>query len=426
MLRILLLSDIHFIAMADEMDDYYDERTLFLQDLKDCHKAKGDFDHVFVCGDIAWHGKKDEYDKALTFFNQISSIINCPIEQFYVVPGNHDKDWSLESKLSDIMHSGLSNVSSNNQELFNNLLNEDFEALKSLYKPFKAYNEFAVGMNCIEPFMDKCLLEDSNEKYECETDKLYMRSFLHDIGNYKVCLYGFNTAIISDGKEINDDNKGHKLFLPRLSYHAPVDSECINICMMHHPLDRIVGGEEIAQYLDDKFPIQIYGHLHKADIKNDTSLHIMSGAFQPPEDDSNTQSEYLPAYHILEMSVLQDKESRDISLQVTVYVEQYNGGGFEHRREKEESETYKIKLPKEIKRWSDEQMETKNKDLPKGISIRKIQYEFIQSPKAARIMKDFHSFDANKTLSQNIIPFLIMISKENRYEELWEKVQKYK
>jgi len=426
MLRILLLSDIHFIAMADEMDDYYDERTLFLQDLKDCHKAKGNFDHVFVCGDIAGHGKKDEYDKALTFFNQISSIINCPIEEFYVVPGNHDKDWSLESKNSNIMHSGLSNPTSNNQELFNDLLREDFDALKTLYKPFKAYNDFAVEMNCIEPFMDKCLVDNGNEKYESETDKLYMKSFLHDIANYKVCLYGFNTAIISDGKEINDDSKGHKLFLPRLSYHAPVDSECINICMMHHPLDRIVGGNEIAQYLDKKFPIQIYGHLHKADIKNDSSLHIMSGAFQPPQDNSMGKSEYLPAYHILEIDVVKDKESDDKYLKVTVWVEQYNSGVFEHRSKSEESETYKIKLPKEIKRWTDGQMSKKNKILPEGITVRKIQYEFIQSPKAARIMKDFQSFDDNKTLSQNIIPFLNMISKENRYAELWEKVQEYK
>lgn len=426
MLRILLLSDIHFMALANELDDFYDERDLFLKDLENCHEAKGNFDHVLVCGDIASHGTKEEYDKVLRFFEKISSIINCPIEQFYVVQGNHDKDWSLESKNSDIMHSGLSNVSSNNQELFNNLLSNDFDALKTLYKPFKAYNEFSVHMNCIEPFMDKCLDENHNEKYNSDTDKLYTKSYLHNIGEYKVCLYGFNTAIISDGREINDDNKGHSLFLPRLAYHAPVENDCINICMMHHPLDRIVGGKEIANFLDGKYPIQIYGHLHKADIKNDSALHIMSGAFQPPKENPQGQSEYLPAYHILELNVLQDKESDIKKLQVTVWVEQYCDGHFEHRDRQGNSKTYEIELPKEIKRWTEEQMETQKLSLPDGVTARKIQYDFIQSPKAAQIMRDFKAFDENKSLSQNIIPFLNMISKENRFEELWNKTIEYK
>lgn len=422
MLRILLLSDIHFIAMADEMDDYYDERALFLQDLEDCHKAKENFDHVFVCGDIAGHGKKEEYDKAFEFFGKISDIIHCPIEEFYVIPGNHDKDWNLECVSSDILHSGLTNESLDVQDLFNRQIRKNFELFKELYSPFKEYNEFALKMNCIEPLMSKCLDRTNKEAYNNKLDKAYCKSQLHELDGYKVWLYGFNTALASDGNEIGDDNKGHNLFLPRLSYHAAVDDECINICMMHHPTDKLVNGKEIANYLDTKFPLQIYGHLHRVDENINNALHIMSGAFQPPDDSSENKTEYLPAYHIIELEVKRDVKSNTDKLQVKIWVERYRHGKFEHNDEKKEPEKYVIELPGKVKRWTTEEMEKQNETLPVGTTVRKIQYEFIHSPKAKKIMKELNMYDTSKSLSQNVVLFLNRMYQDNRMSELWNMI----
>ena len=64
MLRLLLLSDIHFLSLYDEMDCNASIRKAFLQDLKDFREVHGAVNHILVCGDIAYKGAKEEYDKA--------------------------------------------------------------------------------------------------------------------------------------------------------------------------------------------------------------------------------------------------------------------------------------------------------------------------------------------------------------------------
>lgn len=421
-MRILLLSDIHFMSLADEVDKYYVERCAFLDDLRDCHEALGEFSHVLVCGDIANHGTKEEYDKAFDFFAQISEIIDCPIEQFYVVPGNHDKNWGKEAKCSNLMHSGLSNEAVDSQHIFYKLLEDDFQAVKSLYAPFELYNDFALKMNCLEPLMSKCLDDNNLDGYDINHDKAFVKELLSDIDGYKVCLYGFNTAIASDANEITDRGIGHKLFLPALSYNVATDKKCINICMMHHPLEMIASGDEISQILDRKFPIQIYGHLHKPDVKNGSALHIMSGAFQPPEDGTDGESEYLPTYHIIELGITHHANATSDSLQVKIWVERYHDGEFEHDGNKQKPVIHEIALPKGIKRWTHEQMEHNQPRLPSGITERRIQFEFLHCRKQAQIIRELGNYDSKKSLSQNIIIFLNMISRENKLVELWETI----
>lgn len=415
------------MSLADEADKYYVERCTFLDDLRDCHEVLGEFSHVLVCGDIANHGTKGEYDKAFDFFRQISVIIGCPIEQFYVVPGNHDKNWGKEAKYSNLMHSGLSNEAVDSQYSFYKLLEDDFQVVKSLYAPFEEYNDFALKMNCVEPLMSKCLDDKTSCAYDKNLDKAFMKESLSDIDGYKVCLYGFNTALASDVNEVTDRGIGHKLFLPALSYNVGTDNKSINICMMHHPMEMIAGGSEISKILDRKFPIQIYGHLHKPeDVQNCSALHIMSGAFQPPEDGIDGDSEYLPTYHIIELGIKHYANTAPDSLQVRIWVERYHDGKFEHDCSKQEPVVREIALPKGIKRWTHEQMEHNQLSLPSGITERKIQFEFLHCRKQAQIIRELGNYDSDKSLSQNIIIFLNMISRENKLVELWETIQKKK
>lgn len=69
---------------------------------------------------------------------------------------------------------------------------------------------------------------------------MFIEYQLSNIGAYHINLYGMNTALISDWYDVDDDGKGHKLFLPKLAYNidAPQKGQ-INILMMHHPLNRV-------------------------------------------------------------------------------------------------------------------------------------------------------------------------------------------
>ena len=50
MIRILQISDIHWLAIPDAMDDYNLMRREFLDDIESFHKnGNGNFDHLLIC-----------------------------------------------------------------------------------------------------------------------------------------------------------------------------------------------------------------------------------------------------------------------------------------------------------------------------------------------------------------------------------------
>ena len=60
MIRILQISDIHWLAIPDAMDDYNLMRHEFLDDIESFSKnGNGHFDHLLICGDIAFSGEKN-------------------------------------------------------------------------------------------------------------------------------------------------------------------------------------------------------------------------------------------------------------------------------------------------------------------------------------------------------------------------------
>lgn len=134
MLRLLLLSDIHFLSLYDEMDCNASIRKAFLQDLKDFREVHGAVNHILVCGDIAYKGAKEEYDKAHHFFEQLCDIVGCNPEEIYIVPGNHDKNFYAPNQdLRHLINAGLSNECIDPDKLFVNLLNKNFAQFKTLY-----------------------------------------------------------------------------------------------------------------------------------------------------------------------------------------------------------------------------------------------------------------------------------------------------
>lgn len=220
MLRLLLLSDIHFLSLYEEMDSHATVRKAFMKDLSDYKKEYGIIDHILVCGDIANKGDKNEYDAAHSFFKDLCIAAGCNQEEIYIVPGNHDKNFNAsDAEIRHLIHSGLSNERVDYDNLFVELLDKNFTQFKSLYQPFKNYQDFAVKMVSCEPLMTKCLDEEKDVAYDNEKDKAYMVANLKAIENYPVILYAMNTSLCSDWYDVNDFEKGHKLFLPKLSYN---------------------------------------------------------------------------------------------------------------------------------------------------------------------------------------------------------------
>lgn len=424
MLKLLILSDIHMLSMAIERDPNFTLRKAFLQDIKDYHQSQGAINHILVSGDIAYKGAEEEYQKAYEFFKEVCNASGCSEEEIYVVPGNHDKDFNAPNAATrHLIHAGLAHENTDADARFNELLTKEFESLQVLYQPFKNYHDFAVKFDSFEPIMQKCL--DEKEAYSHEKDKAFMKRKLAELSGYDVYLYGMNTALNSDWFDINN-NKGHKMFLSSLAYNADCDKDGkINIAMMHHPLNHIVNGDEIQTEFDKKFHIQIFGHLHKSVSDNNNSIHILSGALQPPKEECGGGNWYFSVFNILELDVDHKDEVQDI-LKVKLLVEKYNDHNFEHGRN--DSKEFEIKLVKNhINRWSTDtiiQDKEERSQLPDGITVRKVRFTFLQKRNPIQYIKYFNMYDPDKSLNDNCITFLKQMEAENRLGELWLEINK--
>lgn len=420
MVRILIISDIHLWSLPSEHDKYYPIRRKLLDDIKDYVTARGSINHIFISGDIANTGDKAEYEKARSFIKELCAQCLCPEHEVYMVPGNHDKNFNApQSGMRHLIHAGMSCETSDADKHLYDILQKDIASAHLMYAPFKEYYSFASSFDSIEPLMAKCL-DEKDKLYDSNVHKMYVKYPLSQIGDYQMNLYGINSALISDWYDIDDNGKGHKLFVPKLAYNidAPTEGK-INILMMHHPLDRVKNGAKIQEVLDKKFQVQIFGHLHKPASDNNNAVHVLSGAFQPPTD--GDKSEYFSVYNILELE--QGKDGDNDSLKVQLYVEKYDKDTFNHLEQ--ESKTFNVRLKKrQPNRWLTQKEGEKMKTvkLPDGVTLREIRFTFLQSPQAVKIMQDFGIYDPNMSLSANSVHFLKTMEESNRLSDLWIKL----
>lgn len=423
MIRLLLLSDIHWLAVSNELDPDFVMRRAFLRDIEDFCKHNGAFEHILVSGDIADKGSREEYEKAFVFLKLLCEKTGCELDQVYVIPGNHDKNFNAEScALRQAIHSGLSNEASKTEDLFNDLLVHDFDTVRTLYKPFEEYHSFASKIDSSDYFMGRCLEEENTLPYDPDTDKLYRKFDLNELCGYKVSLYGMNTALISDWFDYNDEGKGHKLFLPQLSYNAVVETEGhINIVMLHHPLSHLVNADIISTVLDRNFVVQIFGHLHKPASYENNAIHIMSGAFQPPLQEPE-DTNYFPIYNILELDVTSGAPQN--KLNANLRVEKYNSESGEFEEVHEESKVFTVNLSKpHVDRWA-EPAKKNQSDLPQGVTIRKVRIAFLQLPNQRHYINKMDQYDDNFSLSENCVRFLRRMEESGRMAELWSELNK--
>ena len=93
-MNILHLSDIHFGRnyARYSIKDCFDLKSEILDELIKCVSNLKELapEHIIVTGDIAWHGKKDEYDEALLWFRKLLQATNLTGKDITFCVGNHD------------------------------------------------------------------------------------------------------------------------------------------------------------------------------------------------------------------------------------------------------------------------------------------------------------------------------------------------
>lgn len=430
MIRILQISDIHWLAIPDAMDDYNLMRHEFLDDIESFSKnGNGYFDHLLICGDIAFSGEKEQYTKAKTYIEDICDKIKLNRSEVYVVPGNHDKQRNAgKPALRNLIQSGLA-CESANDKMFYDLMKGDIESFRNLFVPFKEYRDFSAGYDSVEMMMDKCI---ECKEVDADHDHAYWESIISDdFYGYQVHLYGFNTSLGCDQNDWDDwesKRNGHKMFLPKFAYNNlhKKKGKHIYISMMHHPTKYLANGSKIEGDLDRFFQLQFYGHVHVSDALQNadkSTVRVFSGAMQPPGALGKNDCKYCPVFNIVELSINKQLDGKEF-LHIKLRVNRWNDATNKFEDDNGSSKEFDVEINNNLSRWENTPIPLQPK-LPEGITIREIRVKFVSRPDNKRIINSvYHDFfDETQTSHTNNVNFLKKINEDNKWIELWSKMQ---
>ena len=275
------LSDIHFgQETGSEVYVHDDVKECLIADVATLKVAAGieRMDGVIVTGDVAFSGKKSEYDSAAQWLDRLTEVIGCEKTDVLVVPGNHDIDRDRITPLAELM---LGRVVEGGAEELERFLAEDPQATELLYDKFHDYRAFAEGYGCP-------LASDGGVAVRRQVE----------IAPGRVLRFvGLNSALLCT-RQGDDEGKlligGRQHVLPRSEGY-----ELVVLC--HHPLESLQDRKVAARYIRSRARVHIYGHVHQPSAVIDTSMEeadlltMSAGAVVPP----NAEDGYEYTYNLL-------------------------------------------------------------------------------------------------------------------------------
>lgn len=263
---ILHLSDIHFKKKIERGDNtfYTDVQEKLINAVKKYLNEHPGLDFVAITGDIAFSGKKNEYDKALVFLKDLKSVLPSGTE-FLIVPGNHDVDRQKISRpfsLHDIVK--------------NDKVDEFLERKKNIKDhvkvKFKSYRKFSEQLN---PGL-----------YESKEDYFWVKNY----PDKDVSFLGLNSAWVSENEE---DRLYITLGYPQVRAALKRSDSQNKVVLMHHPPFFLLEDEKQSRCGGELFKncqLLLYGHKHSDDavnLKNPSGSIIFLGVNASYTDDKD-------------------------------------------------------------------------------------------------------------------------------------------
>jgi hypothetical protein len=291
------LSDIHF--RRDHSNTTYDKdmdvRNQLEIDVGKMRRLFGTLRGILVTGDIAFSGKKEEYQTALGWLQRFCDRAGCSIEDVWVVPGNHDVDRSVIDTSTTLQDC---------REKFRRIPVEDIDreiqrymtdraARRVLYEPLENYNEFASAFAC-----------------QISADKPFWHDDLRLNDGSTLRLRGLNSTLISNSL---DNDAEYRLILGSVQATCPKEDGVEYLTMCHHPPQWLRDQDDIEDYLDTRVRVQLFGHKHRFRVRpGDRTVRIAAGAMHPDDREPNWQ----PRYNILSFKVSNGGENRRLNVQI--------------------------------------------------------------------------------------------------------------
>ena len=252
-------------------------------------------DAIVVTGDIAFSGKREEYEIAIDWLENLCEAIGCPVENVWLVAGNHDVDRSVidSSVLLRDLHEKLRSAATENLDSVIRECITDEMGAKLLYAPLENYNEFASRFGCAI---------DANQPF-WETDLT-----LNDGSILR--LRGLNSTLVSDSL---DDQGAHRMVLGTAQVLMKVEEGVEFLTLCHHPPSWLLDQDESESYLTQRARLQLYGHKHKFQTDRiNNSVRLEAGAVHPSRREQNWD----PRYNYVVLKVENTDETRTLAVDI--------------------------------------------------------------------------------------------------------------
>lgn len=424
MLRILLLSDIHFIHCEDDENEYRSLETAFKEAMEDIRDAGG-VSQILICGDVANKGKAEEYEKAETFIKEVFERLGCDEKQtqLYVVPGNHDIDRDISRVSRQSFIPTLLDPTKGDDFVYN-AKHKELDALRILYSPLESYHKFA-NLHSSADAIAVGMLEGAPNF----NDKGFRKEVkLGTLDDYVIMLHCLNSTLACDEDEVNDPDamapNEHKLFLTKYAYNPDTPITTVNISMMHHPLAWFENNKAMQEEFDRKFKVQIYGHVHTQSIQQEregkSAIRFQCGSLHPGH--YGDPDLYPPVYNLLELNVVKGI----MRFKVTCY--SWDGERF--KKNDRFCYTRKIALPKKKKRTPQQRkvvIQTKSMEMNVK-EMYELRYRFFSSRHIKEVILAMNpkAYDESKPEHANASAFFRSIAaKEDEVARLQEYLNRY-
>lgn len=246
MVRWLHISDVH------ECDKENYHRKAMYDEIIAAAQERNPKPHlVFITGDLAFSGIKDEYKSFRTrLFDPLKAALpdGCPI---FMVPGNHDVDRNAVTKPRNWIE--------DREDL------KAFQAVSSvglrkrsdmLLPRFSAYRKLEQS---VSSWKTDWLASEQGSVCQIET-----------VDGAKIALVGINTAWLCQDKEDWGKLTAGKDMVDAALREAKAKNPDVVIVLGHHPLDAMTGelawsdGQRIRRRLEQANALYLHGHLHTA------------------------------------------------------------------------------------------------------------------------------------------------------------------
>ncbi len=273
------LSDIHFASSSGNAHDVdQNVRDELLRDVATLTKQLGSATGVLVTGDIAFSGKKEEYQHAAEWLRRVCNAVGCEEQHVSVVPGNHDVDRRLaDGVITKLLHKSIreldgSAIDSKLREFFS-----DTQSASALLAPLAEYNVFAqrygCGISAKDPYWQRSL------ELSCGTT---------------IRMRGLCSAYVSNA----EDDKG-KMVLGTAYVSVQRDNGVLHLTLCHHPPEWLRHQDPFDDYLNSRIHIQLFGHKHaqRVNVINDM-VRLVAGAMHP---ERGQEPAWVPTYNVLEI-----------------------------------------------------------------------------------------------------------------------------